>query len=84
MDIAKKVFRAIDIVLNKTQNNEKAIDGENFKPVGNEVYFCYDTNETWVVIGNTPTIEKPSNTGSTIINQVNITYDFNQKSFKKV
>ena len=62
---------------------EKAIDGDNFKPVGNEVLFCYDMDQTWVQIGEPVTKDKPSSTNDTQINKVNVTFDYSKDKFVK-
>lgn len=61
-----------------------AIDGEHFKPVDNEVYFCYYGEETWVVIGETPTTNKPTSTNTSSINSIEVTFDYTKDAFKKV
>ena len=61
-----------------------AIDGEHFKPVDNEVYFCYYGEETWVVIGETPTTTKPTSTNNSTINSIEVTFDYTKDAFKKV
>ena len=47
-----------------------------------EVYFCFDTNETFVIItsGNI-TKGKPTSTGSTTINDELITFDYDENKF---
>ena len=59
-----------------------AVDGEKYRPTGNEVYFCYDMHEPFVIITNeTINKVKPESTGSTTINQVLVTYSYSKDSF---
>lgn len=62
------------------------VDGENYKPVGNEIYFCYIMNglsESFVVISNsTPNKIKPESTGSATVDGVLITFDSIKNKFK--
>ena len=62
-----------------------AVDREDYKPEGNEIYFCYDMDSTcWVEIGSSATNTKPASTGETLVRGVSVTYDFNNSKFKKV
>lgn len=47
-----------------------------------EVYFCFDLEETFVIItsGNISK-GKPTTTGSTIINEVSVTFSFSENKF---
>ena len=58
------------------------VDGEDYKPVGNEIYFCYDMNNPFVVITDgTITKAKPSSTGSSTVNQVLVTFNYSTNKF---
>lgn len=59
-----------------------AVDGEHFRPVDNEVYFCYYGEETWVVIGEIPTSTKPTSTNNSSINSIEVTFDYTKDAFK--
>ena len=60
------------------------IDGNDYRPVGNEIFFCYNMNETWVAITDeSPLSSKPESTGDTEVNKVNVSFDFNDNRFIK-
>lgn len=58
------------------------IRGNSYIPQGPEVYFCYDMNEAFVVITDgTVTKEKPESTGTTLINGLNVSFNYESNSF---
>ena len=61
-----------------------AVDKETYKPNDNEIYFCYDMETTWVEIGISATSTKPSTTGNTFVNNVDVTFDYSKNQFKKI
>ncbi|MBP5446317.1 MAG: type II secretion system protein [Acholeplasmatales bacterium] len=59
------------------------VDGNDYYPQNEEVYFCYNFNSNWVVITNGEVSkEKPTSTGTSYINKLDITFDFDNDSFK--
>ena len=58
------------------------VDGENYRPVGNEIYFCYDMNDSFVIITDS-TITKtiPNSTGSSNVNGVLVTFSYSKNKF---
>lgn len=67
-----------------TMLDASIIDGNDYRANDGDIYYCFDMNETWVVIGNdTPTNSKPSSTNTIFINKVNVTFDFSIDKFKK-
>ena len=63
--------------------DSKLIDGEKYRSTDNEIYFCYYGEETWVVIGATPTTSKPTSTNNATVNNILVTFDFNKDTFKR-
>ena len=58
------------------------VDGKDYKPVGQEVYFCYDMNIAFVVITDGSfTKVKPSSTGSTTVNEILVTFSYEKDKF---
>ncbi len=60
------------------------VDGNNYKPKKKEVYFCYNKVECYAIIAiGTDDISdvKPSETNSTSINGVELTFNFDKKEF---
>ena len=58
------------------------VDGSSYKPTGDEIYFCYDMSECYCVITSGEISKgKPTETSSTTINKVLITYSYNDKKF---
>jgi len=62
--------------------DDGAIDGAHYKPVGNDIYFCFNMDETWVIIDSTVSKTKPENTGETQVNSVTVTFNYSSKKFK--
>ena len=61
-----------------------AVDREDYKPEGNEIYFCYNMdNDFWIEIGNSATSTKPTSTGEALVHGVNVTVDYTNNVFKK-
>ena len=61
-----------------------AVDRDDYKPEGNEIYFCYDLNDNWwLEIGNSATSEKPTSAGEALVHGVNVTVDYTNNKFKK-
>ncbi|MCR5462210.1 MAG: type II secretion system GspH family protein [bacterium] len=60
------------------------IDGNNYRANNGDVYFCFDMNQTWAIIGTAaPSNNKPDSTGEIVINQVEVTFDFSTDKFIK-
>ena len=61
------------------------VDGNNYKPNDNEIYFCYvmnGTSEAFVTIGNSvPNKIKPKSTGSTTVDKVLVTFNYSTNKF---
>lgn len=65
-----------------TMINSGIIDGTDYLPNEEEVYFCYNMNNPFVVITNeTVTSTIPSSTDSTVINGVLVTFDYQSNKF---
>lgn len=65
-----------------TMIDEGIIDGERYRAIGNEVYFCYNFHDIYVQIGNgTLSKEVPSSTGDTVVNDLNVTFSFEKDLF---
>lgn len=62
--------------------NNAYIEGRIENTGESEIYFCYDSNETFVVItsGNI-TKDKPISTGSTIINGISVSFNYSTGKF---
>ena len=61
------------------------IEGDNFKPQNNEIYFCHGVDNFWVEITNsTPSQTEPSSTGTAIVNGIEVTYNYSSGKFKGV
>ena len=59
------------------------VDGSTYKPIGDEIYFCYNMHDSWVVITSGDIAKtKPTSTGSTTVNQVIVTFNFETDKFK--
>ena len=59
-----------------------SVDGVNYKPTENEIYYCYDYHSSWVIISNNaPTNTIPAQTGVALVNGVSITFDFTNDKF---
>ena len=61
-----------------------SIDGKDYKPEDNEIYFCYDMHNTWVLIDNTISTNKPNSTNVSLVNEINVTFDYETDKFIKV
>ena len=58
------------------------VDGKDYKPENNEIFFCYDMHDAFVVIDNlAPNKIKPSSTGSANVNKVLISFSFEKDKF---
>ena len=56
--------------------------GNDYYPAGDEIYFCYDMNDPFVVItSGTISKTKPEATGTTRVNGVDVTFDFDNDCF---
>lgn len=61
-----------------------AVDKDDYKPDGNEIYFCYDLDDSWwIEIGNSAISTKPSSTGETLVHGVNVTVNYTTDKFIK-
>ena len=61
------------------------VDGSNYKPLENEIYFYYDMQNVWVVITNNSDSlpsEKPSTTGEAVVNSERVTFNYEKNLFK--
>ena len=60
------------------------IDGKDYKPVGPEIYFCYNMNISFVEITDSTVSENvPESTSNTVVNKLEVTFDFVKDKFKK-
>ena len=58
------------------------VEGDDYRPVDNEIYFCYMQYKPYVIIGNeTPTSSIPEVTGNSTINGVSITFNYSKNQF---
>ena len=61
-----------------------AVDRDDYAPEGNEIYFCYDMNETWwIEIASGATSSIPVTSGETIVHGVNVKVDYVNNKFMK-
>ena len=61
-----------------------AVDRVDYEPAGNEIFFCYDMDESWwVEVCNDVSSSKPTSTGETIVQGVSVTFDYTSGKFKK-
>ncbi len=60
------------------------IDGEKYRPLENEVYFCFD-KEIFFVLITSSTISQtiPDSTGEAVVNDVRVTFDYANNRFKR-
>ncbi len=59
-----------------------SVDGNGYKPIGNEIYFCYDMNVSFVnITSSSITKDKPTSTGSTEVNTISVTFSFEKDKF---
>lgn len=60
------------------------VDGAKYRPVGSDIYFCFDESIYFVQItSSSVSTSKPTNTGSTVVDGVNVTYDCTNNKFIK-
>ncbi len=60
------------------------VDGEKYRPVGSDIYFCFDESIYFVQItSSSVSTSKPTTTGSTVVDGVNVTYDCTNNKFIK-
>ena len=65
-----------------TMLDEGIIDGSDYRANGDEIYFCYDFNDSFVIItADSVSNNRPDSTGSTIVNSVMVTFDFQSNKF---
>ena len=57
------------------------VDGKDYKPINNEVFFCYNMESYWVLIDSTISKTKPSSTNVAMVYNVNVTFDYNADKF---
>lgn len=58
------------------------IDGSDYYPINNEIYFCYNMNTSFVLITNSSVTRTiPDSTGSANVNGVEVTFDFTNDKF---
>ena len=58
-----------------------AVDGEDYRTEEIDIYFCYDLDETWVVINNSITKTKPTSTGNAEVKDVSVTFNYSTDKF---
>lgn len=65
-----------------TMIESNIIDGYDFTPNSNEIYFCYNMRDSWVVIQEeTPEKTMPDETGSAVVDKLEITFSFADNKF---
>ena len=61
------------------------VDGENYKPIGNEIYFCYNMHDSFVnITSSTISDNIPESTGNATVDNVLVTFDYSKDKFKSV
>ncbi len=60
------------------------VDGEDYLPIGDEIYFCYDETNFFVQItSNSVSKIRPTSTGTSTVKSIDVTYDFTNNKFIK-
>ena len=74
-----KTFCYISLI---TMLDSGIIDGDDYRPQSDDIYFCFNMNETWAVITNASfDSTKPTTTGTVEVNKTNITFNFSSDKF---
>lgn len=58
------------------------VDGNKYKPIGNEIYFCYNMHDAFVEITNSAVTKTiPESTASTTVNEILVTFSYASNKF---
>jgi prepilin-type N-terminal cleavage/methylation domain-containing protein len=65
-----------------TMIDEGVIDGKDYRISNGDILFCYNMSETWATIGtDNISSTKPTSTGTVIVNNVSVTFNYSKNRF---